>query len=174
MKLVNAQRESRRIDIHWVRVKCVTCMLMVQPDESHDEFVKVTTQQRSLPVGVWFCHMIRHVVENKRSRDQEKLFVSVWMLDAVWCVCTWKDMRVRSVKGEVDWKTQGVLGNGIASSQRVCACASTSAFIPKNKMIPLPSRPYGTDNELVLHHSSVLFPRRGWKNGSHWGVTFFF
>lgn len=31
---------------------------------------------------------------------------------------------------------------------------------PKNKMIPLPLRAYGTDNELVLQHSCLRFSRR--------------
>lgn len=54
------------------------------------------------------------------------------------------------VTAEVGCKTRGVLGNGIACSQRAYACASISAFFPKNKMTALPWRPYGTDNEPVL------------------------
>lgn len=69
-------------------------------------------------------------------------------------------MRVKSLSGEVDWKTQGGIRKwNCFLSAGVSMCERPSLLPPKNKMILLPLRPYGTDNKLVLQPSSLCSPR---------------
>lgn len=97
------------------------------------------------------CHKI---IVTTIGMDQEKLFV-------VMCLCTFKGLQVCEGGSGLE-RRGGSSGNGIASSQQMCACVNESAgaFVPKNKMIPCPSRPYGTDNELIPDHSCVRFTQR--------------
>lgn len=161
LKIVNLQRECIKIDIHWIKSQ-VHCMhANGATDESHDEFVKVATKLKTslrwsrdlcqLETDFVIWYYMRHKKNIKGSRETF-FFFSLCVNVRSKCVSLCAHVRTCEslcAKGGAGLEDAGGTRKWYCFlSAGVCACAS--AFFPKNKIIPLPSRPYGTDNELVL------------------------